>query len=118
MNLRLWKRRRKKISEDVDPRVIVFRVKTPGEYTRIYEYKNGLNVYGIIDGRGEFVRHRTDGPAYDDPVHDYYVWFFHGKRHRTDGPAEYGSRFGVSKYWVKGREMTREEFLQHFDEKT
>lgn len=64
--------------------------------------------------------HRIGGPA---KTGQYMSdeWWVNGKRHRTDGPAvtpikEYPiSKWNSERFYVNGKEITREEFEKHFD---
>jgi len=54
-------------------------------------------------------RHRTDGPAVEDP-NGYKAWFLNDKLHRTDGPAiELAD--GDKHWWLNGKRVRMEDVL-------
>lgn len=98
-----------------------------------FSYTDGQEWY--VDGR----LHREDGPAikYCDGTEKWYrhgqlhrvggpaeiyprgasAWLQEGLLHRTDGPAiEYGS--GLDSWYVRGRQLTEEEFYLYVDHLT
>lgn len=74
---------------------------------------NSIRFRKIINGNT--VEHRIDGPAIINSGGAFMSWRVMGKRHRTDGPA-FISKNLEPEYDIKGRKLSREEFLKHFDD--
>jgi hypothetical protein len=54
--------------------------------------------------------HCADKPAIEYPKGGAKCWFLHNKRHRTDGPAIDFGNPELDRYFIKGRELTQEEY--------
>lgn len=55
--------------------------------------------------------HCPDRPAIEYPHGGAKCWFLHDRRHRTDGPAiDFGEGHPQNRYYIKGRELTPEEY--------
>ena len=54
--------------------------------------------------------HRKDGPAAYTKQDDKYEWFQYGSRHRDDGPAIECPKEGHKQWFVRGKELTEDEF--------
>lgn len=82
--------------------------KDEGWYEMVYNPPSNfifITMYGKL--------HRVGGPAHTTRYS--LEWYQNGKRHRTDGPAIVSLAAGRVEFWVNGKRMDREEFLQHFD---
>jgi hypothetical protein len=65
------------------------------------EHKDGKKEW-FIDG----IRHRTDGPAYENPASKCKEWFINGIRHRDGGPAIETATYA---HWYKNGKLHRED---------
>ncbi len=79
----------------------------------IYSYDEYQEIFS--DGRrefkklinGDFLYHRIDGPALEDP--EYKIYYNKGVRHREDGPAvEHPD--GLKRWFLDGREYSQKEY--------
>ena len=57
--------------------------------------------------------HRLDGPAWEW-ASGHRSWWENGERHRLDGPAIESKEGGEKKWYVRGKEYSKEEFERNF----
>lgn len=69
--------------------------------------------YRFYDSENRFHREGGEPAAIMKDQGVYY--FVRGKEHRTDGPAVINLTKGYLQFWVNGKQLTEEEYLQHFD---
>jgi hypothetical protein len=80
--------------------------------------EEGSTRWVTINGYGDEMLHREDGPAvehYDGTK----MWFQYGGHHREDGPAYIGSD-GHEEYWYQGKQIkvnTLKEFQSYIRNK-
>lgn len=67
-----------------------------GKSHTLHEDDDNSVKYGYINGDGEKILHRTDGPARISGYDEH--WFFEGGLHREDGPA-FSCKDGNFAWW-------------------
>lgn len=63
------------------------------------------------------IEHREDGPAITSSDGKTEEWIYNGVYHRLDGPARINRNIGVEDFIVKGRRLTRKEFMSTYGSK-
>lgn len=54
--------------------------------------------------------HREDGPAYHSYLTGTKAWYLYGEKHNEKGPAVIYGDCGAVQYWIKGKQISEEEF--------
>jgi len=68
----------------------------------------GKALYCTLDSVGK--HHSFNGKAAIEFTGGTKIWYKHGRRHRLDGPAYFGSPNWGNRWYINGKEYTKQEW--------